>query len=108
MIPTRDSFYDTLALINVRIGAEVRRLREARGMSASALAEAIGVSNSFVSAAEAGRLRFSRLESVADALGVEVSHFEHVAHVCPSCSGRGVMLKDAATARRGDAAGGDS
>jgi len=61
------------------LGDEVRRLREAKGISQASLAESIGVNQSFISQIEKGRrkglhdvVQFFRL---ADALGVTVEHF---------------------------------
>ena len=61
-----------------RIGEEVRRLREERGLSQRELAERMGASQSVIARLEAGAVEptIATLDRVAAALGVELDiHF---------------------------------
>lgn len=60
------------------LGDEVRRLRDARGMSQRSLAALIGVSQAYVGQiekADRSGLTAERLFVLADALGVPLEHF---------------------------------
>ncbi len=61
----------------IRIGQRIQHLREQKGLSQRALAEAAGISPSALSLLEAGRHSPSvaTLEKLADALGVSVAAF---------------------------------
>lgn len=60
-------------------GEEIKQLREAKGLTQKALAEAVGISPPFLSQIEAGirqgTSNASQLFAFADALGVPVEHF---------------------------------
>lgn len=66
---------DTKSPEAVRLGAHVRDLREAKGMSQQALADAISMTRVTIVRFEAGKsdLGSSRLFALAEALGVEPS-----------------------------------
>ncbi len=58
---------------------EIKRLRKEAGLSQTALAEAVGVSQGFVTQLETGRstgFSVDVLFKLAKALGVDCSHFE--------------------------------
>ena len=58
---------DSLAMM--RVGDELRRLREKRGITLRQLGEKVGLSAPFLSDVEHGRRRLSRLDAVAKASG---------------------------------------
>ncbi len=61
------------------LAEEIRRLRKVAGLSQNALAEAVGVSQGFVTQLETGRstgFSVDVLFRLAKALGVDCSHFE--------------------------------
>lgn len=72
-----------------RVGDEVRRLRERKGMTLRQLAAMVGLSAPFLSDVEHGRRRLSHLDAMAKALGVKVIHFLDIAGKCPHCKGTG-------------------
>lgn len=78
-------------MVNARVGAEIRRLRTARGLTLRQLAVTLGVSHPYLADVEKGRRAIKRrLGDVATALGVGVQHFVDACNVCPHCSGTGV------------------
>jgi transcriptional regulator with XRE-family HTH domain len=81
---------DSLAMM--RVGDEVRRLREKKGLTLRGLADKVGLSAPFLSDVEHGRRRLSRLDAMAKALGVKVIHFLDVAGKCPHCKGTGFAI----------------
>lgn len=74
-LATRLSIPDGAAALQRVLGEKVRRLREARGLSRSALAAAAGLSVGRVSVIESGRgnPRVATLGAIASALDVEVA-----------------------------------
>jgi len=82
----------TREIVNSRIGAEIRRLRMARGITLRQLAKTIGISHPYLSDVEKGRRAIrKRLPAIAEALGVGVHHFVDACGVCPTCHGTGVI-----------------
>jgi|SRR5208337_162084 len=80
------------ALAMQRVGDEVRRLREAKGMTLRQLGAKVDLSAPYLSDVEHGRRRLSRLTKVAKALGVKAIHFLHIAGQCPHCNGSGFAI----------------
>ena len=76
----------------MRVGDEVRRLREAKGLTLRGLGAKVGLSAPYLSDVEHGRRRLSKLAAVSEALGVKVIHFLHVAGKCPHCNGTGFAI----------------
>jgi transcriptional regulator with XRE-family HTH domain len=79
------------ALAMARVGEELRRLREKRGITLRAFAEKLGVSAPFVSDVEHGRrhLTAERLMVAARILGTKAERLAEVAGVCTHCMGSG-------------------
>jgi transcriptional regulator with XRE-family HTH domain len=73
----------------VRIGTELRELREKRRMTLREVCAAVGVSAPFLSDVEHGRRRMSHVDEIARVLGVKPSHFYELAGLCPHCDGTG-------------------
>ena len=78
-------------LAMVRVGEEIRRLREARGMTLRALAQKLDVSAPYMSDVEHGRraLAHERLIDVAAHLRTTPKKLADVAGVCTHCMGSG-------------------
>ncbi len=74
-----------------RVGKEVRRLRSVVGMTLHALSMRVGVSTPYMSDVEHGRRHLAKLAEVATALGVTIEHFRHIAGICPTCGGSGLV-----------------
>jgi transcriptional regulator with XRE-family HTH domain len=60
---------------NVRVGATIKALREARGLTATELARAIGVSGPLISLIESGdrRATIVNCQAIANVLGVGIA-----------------------------------
>lgn len=79
------------ALAMIRVGDELRRLREAKGLTLRGLCEKLGVSPPFLSDVEHGRrhLTSERLAQVAPILGTTAKALAEIAGVCTHCMGSG-------------------
>jgi len=77
------------ALAMARVGDELRRLREKKGLTLRSLAKQVGVSAPFLSDVEHGRRRLTRLDDVARVLGIKPVQLAAVAGVCIHCMGSG-------------------
>lgn len=80
------------SLAMMRVGDEVRRLREAKGITLRALADKVGLSAPFLSDVEHGRRRLSHVDDVAKTLGVTTFHFLMIAGKCEHCGGTGFAI----------------
>lgn len=79
------------ALAMIRVGEEIRRLREKRGLTLRAFAVKLDLSAPFVSDVEHGRrhLTAERLAQAAPILGTTLRKLAEVAGVCTHCMGSG-------------------
>jgi len=74
--PGADSLVMSAGDYRQRVGARIRRAREAAGLSQTQLAQRVGVADKQVSRWEHGQQpRPGRLEAIADALGVPAESF---------------------------------
>ena len=62
--------------MSLDLGQEIRRLREARGITLRELARSVGLSAPFMSDLEHGRRTTTHLPAIAKALGVPFEHLE--------------------------------
>ena len=72
MVRTFGKEPDPAKRINLRQGREIRKIRSMRGMSASALAEAVGVSAGAISQWETGRVSAKNVHQLAVAAALDV------------------------------------
>lgn len=79
------------ALAMIRVGEEIRRLREKQGLTLRAFAVALDLSAPFISDVEHGRrhLTSDRLARAAPILGTTLKKLAEVAGVCTHCMGSG-------------------
>lgn len=65
-----------IVLASTSLGECIRRLRDLRGITLRNLADRVGVSAPFLSDLEHGRRNTTKLQPIADALGVRLEHLE--------------------------------
>lgn len=82
------------ALAMVRIGLELRRLREEKGVTLRALGEAVGLSAPFLSDVEHGRRKLSHVAEIEESLGAKEGHFARIVGWCSHCNGSGYEPKE--------------
>lgn len=73
-----------------RVGEEIRKRREAEGVTLRALARAIGVSPPFLSDVEHGRRTTTKLTEIETVLNLKPGSLWAVAGFCRHCGGSGL------------------
>lgn len=102
----RDPHAIARRMAELRVGEEVRRLREGIGISLRELARRVDLSPAMVSDIEHGRRGTSKLADIAEQLGVTAQYFADIAGVCPTCGGSGLAPQQAPGGDGSDGEGG--
>lgn len=86
---SRPTISKTALLARQTVGAEIRRLRLARGFTLRDLSTLMGISYVTISEIERGIRPLTRATEFAKALGVAASHLMAYPNPCPHCGGTG-------------------